>query len=108
MRSRLGPIAEDPGFAPEREGWVRLREPGPLAIQVIALPVAFAALAAGVGLLSLVVPGGPGGVLKTVFGLPAWAWLVVLATAIPAHEAIHAALHPDGGLSAQTVIGLWL
>jgi len=106
MRFRLGPIPEDPGFDPLREGWVRLREPGPLAIQVIALPVAFGALVVGVVLLAAAAPSGLGGVLA-VFGLPAWAWLLELIAAVPAHEAIHALLHPDGGRSAQTVIGLW-
>ncbi len=107
MRFQVGPIPEDPAFDPEREGWARLREPGPLAIQVIALPVAAGALLVNGTLLAQVVPGGLSGVLAAVFGLPAWAWLVVLLAAFPAHEAIHAALHPDWGLSERSVIGLW-
>ena len=107
MRFRLGPIPEEPNFHPEREGWTRLREPGPLAIQLIALPAAFGALLVNGTLLARVVPGGLSAVLAAVLGLPAWVWLVVLLAAFPAHEALHVVLHPDGGLSERSVIGVW-
>ena len=107
MRFRLGPIPEYPRFDPEREGWSRLREPGPLAIQLIALPVALATLLASGALIFLVFRQAQLARYPSMFSLPAWVWLIVLVIVIPAHEAIHAALHPDWGLSQQSVIGLW-
>ncbi len=108
MRFRLGPIPEDPGFNPEREGWSRLREPGPLAIQVLALPVAGAVLLTSGGLIFLVFPREQLARFAAGSSVPIWAWLILLASIIPAHEAIHAGLHPDWGLSEESVIGLWL
>jgi len=39
MRFLLGKVPENPDFHPEQGGWQRLREPGPVVMQVLGLPL---------------------------------------------------------------------
>ena len=96
-----GAVPEDPDFHPENEGWSPIREPGPLAIQFIALPVAMVVVGLLVGLLALVWPSG------SVSG-SIWLLLALAILLIPIHEILHAVCFPGGLPSPHTIIGIWL
>lgn len=110
MRFHYGAVPEDPDFQPEAEGWRPIREPGPLTLQLLALPAAAILLVISVGLLNLVFSGEFFKVqpLPTTNPLPLWLLLSVLILLIPVHELLHAVVHPGWGLSSNSVIGLWL
>ena len=42
MKFRLGKIPPNPDFHPEQEGWRPLREPGPIVMQLVGLPIGVA------------------------------------------------------------------
>src|SRR5262245_37172423 len=106
MRLHLGPVPDE--FSPD-SSWRAIREPDPILLQVIALPVAaFVAVLVGfawsrVGLPTSLLFPGPFPVL-VLFN-------VALALSIPAlivaHELLHAIVHPHFGLSSSTIIGAW-
>ena len=96
-----GAVPEDPDFHPENEGWSPIREPGPLAIQFIALPVAMVVVGLLVGLLAMVWPSG------SVSG-SIWLLLALAILLIPIHEILHAVCFPGGLPSPHTIIGIWL
>ena len=110
MRFHYGAVPEDPDFQPEAEGWQPIREPGPWALQLIALPAAAILLVISVGLLNLVFAGEffKGQPPPTTNPLPVWLLLSILILLIPVHELLHAVVHPGWGLSSNSVIGLWL
>lgn len=100
MKLRIGAIPESKEFDPEAEGWAGIREPGPILLQVLALPVAFFILLLLGGTLYLVWPSGAitnSAVLIVVF---------ILAL-FPVHELLHAVVFPGGIGSDHTVIGFW-
>jgi hypothetical protein len=109
MRLHFGAVPDDPHFHPEAEGWSAIREPGPWAIQFIALPFAFVLAFISSGMLYLVFPrdlllGQP--LTASMLCAPIWIWMVILL--IPVHELLHAICHPGWGLSSNSVIGIWL
>ena len=110
MRFHYGAVPEDPDFQPEAEGWQPIREPGPLTLQLLALPAAAILLVISVGLLNLVFSGEffKSQPLPTTNPLPVWLLLSVVILLIPVHELLHAVVHPGWGLSSNSVIGLWL
>jgi hypothetical protein len=99
VRFRLGAVPSDPQFRPEVTGWRFIREPGPVAIQLIALPVAGALLLVG-GLLAVVAP-------DTALAGDLLVALVLLALVAPLHELGHALLTPHFGTTPHTLIGFW-
>ena len=100
VRFHLGAVPEDEGFEPDREGWSAIREPGPAVVQLIAIPVMLVAAAIVGGLLWVA------GALDLEAFTPV-RLLVVFVSVVPVHELAHAALHPGGGLTRQTLIGVW-
>ncbi|HYR29298.1 MAG TPA: DUF3267 domain-containing protein [Thermoanaerobaculia bacterium] len=99
MRFIHGPVPEDPQFQPLEEGWNAIREPDPVRMQFVALPVM---AAAGVLVWAAVRYGTviqPQAMMK--WFLPAF---VVM---IPIHELIHAFASPAFGMSARTFVGVW-
>ncbi len=107
MRFHYGPIPEDAGFTPEAETWSTIREPGPIALQLLALPVALGVLLICAALLYLALPRE----LLTwqgVITIPLLPFLVILLLLTPVHEGLHVLFHPGWGASANSVIGLWL
>ncbi len=125
MRFHYGAVPEDPTFDPQADGWRGIREPGPVALQILAIPVALATLAL-LGMATLAIAPGLGGSknqVRLTFGLPeggqgGWAGLgffllnllVLLAgmlVVIFIHELVHALLMPDGGRSPRTLIAVW-
>lgn len=101
MKIHWGAIPKDTSFQPEREGWSPIREPGPLAIQFIAVPVAIIVVGLLGGALYLVWPGGSA-------TASIWLLLAMAILLIPIHEILHAVCFPGGLRSPQTVIGIWL
>lgn len=100
MRLRLGEVPNDSSFRPEVDRWRPIREPGPRAIQLVALPVAGLLLLAVRGAISLVAPDTElGGDL--LFGL------LVIVLIAPLHEIVHALLTPRFGASEHTTVGFW-
>jgi hypothetical protein len=100
MRLHWGAIPENQAFEPEAEGWLNIREPNPIAIQFIALPVALLVMPLLGGLFYLVWPEGP---VSSSIGL----LLLFLVGLIPVHELLHALCFPGGLKSPQTLIGVW-
>lgn len=99
MRFVMGPVPEDPSFQPDAEGWNAIREPDPVRMQIIALPVmiatgflAFAAIAYGTE-----IPW------ENVLDHLLAAFLIM----IPIHELMHALAAPSFGTTRKTVVGFW-
>jgi hypothetical protein len=109
MRLHYGSIPKDPGFDPLREGWRKLAfDPNPILLQVIAIPVA-ALLFVIWGMLFFLALTINGTVLQTVrVAIFPSGWLIILLLLIPVHELLHAWMHPEGGRSSNTILGLWL
>ena len=106
MRFHYGSIPDSPGFIPEAQGWHSVHEVGPGLLQILALVVAIIMMTGDLVLLRLLWPGfSLEGVLSafSLIGL-----LAVLLAFIPLHELIHAMFHPGGGLTSDSVLGLWL
>lgn len=99
MRFVNGKPPEDDRFRPAEEGWLGLREPSPLAVQIAAIPVAGL-----IGLLLYTVI-----VHATAIPLPSAIGAAVLAflPVIPLHELIHALAGPRFGMTPHTIVGVW-
>jgi hypothetical protein len=106
MRFHYGAFPENKDFIPEAEGWRNIREPSPIALQFIAFPVAIGLLFIWVVCLVLFQQEAfSSQISRIVINIGT---LVLLLLLIPAHEFLHALVHPGCGLSSNTVIGLWL
>jgi hypothetical protein len=99
MRFIRGPIPEEHDFQPAEQGWNSIREPDPVMMQVIAVPIMLvtAALLFVVVTLGTVVPW------RDVLGRFVLAFLFI----IPVHELIHAFASPGFGMSRRTLVGFW-
>jgi hypothetical protein len=104
MRFHLGPIPDE--FAPD-ESWQRIREPGPVLVQFLALPL-------GVLMAGLIGYGwSRAGVPASLHfeSRHALLLLVALLLSFPAliivHELLHAVVYPRFGLSQATIVGAW-
>jgi hypothetical protein len=106
MRFHYGALPESEDFHPEADGWRNIREPGLVASQFMAILVG----------ISIFFIWGACLVLfqKEAFSIQSSSIdinigsLVLLLFIIPAHEFLHAIVHPGWGLSSKTIIGLWL
>lgn len=101
MRFHLGPIPEESDFTPD-SSWRAMREPGPWAMQFIALPIGLAAMFL-VAFLWLTITPLP----RMDLDLSIFAFLLAFAGIIIVHELVHAAVHPLAGRSPQSVLGFW-
>jgi hypothetical protein len=105
MRFHLGAIPENPEFLPD-SSWRPLREPTPLVMQFLALPLGIAACIA-VGVLWLFLTPLRDISLDSL-GMLLIAFVAIIPIAIiPIHELLHAAVHPRLGLSASSILGFW-
>ncbi len=121
MRLHCGSIPEDPDFHPKEEGWRGIREPGPILLQLIAIPISLAVSLIVCIVILVVVPGilGTSHQIRLAFGLPGgWQglglgllyFLIVLAAMtliIFLHEWVHALLMPEWGATPRTLIAVW-
>ncbi|UCG25762.1 MAG: DUF3267 domain-containing protein [Chloroflexota bacterium] len=112
MRFRYGPIPEDVLFQPEAEGWSGIREPGPLVLNISAIPVAVLLILATIYAISLVWEGGIQAIIQDVLEQsgpdPFLVSLAVLVISIPVHELVHLFTHPRLGRSNKSILGFWL
>lgn len=97
MRLHIGEIPDAPDFVPD-ERWTRMREPTPWVMQALALP-----LGVGVAMVLAVL-----WMTLTPLGrapAPSVGEIVAALLAIvPAHEALHVAMHPRTG---DSILGVW-
>jgi len=111
MRFHYGAVTESSDFHPEAEGWRGIREPGPIALQVLAFPVMVGLLMIwGLFILLFVWPKPfsiqiptAADTMTNCFG-----GLGLFILIIPLHELLHTLFHPGWGLTSNTIIGLWL
>ena len=114
MRLHWGSPPIDNNFQPEAEGWTPMREPSPLLLNVIALPVAFVVgglLIAGWMLANwshvapAIQPAHPAGDQD----FPTFLATAVLGLAglIAVHELLHALAYPKFGFTSDVLIGIW-
>src|SRR5262249_44454838 len=119
MRLYWGAPPQDPVFHPARDGWIKLREPDPILLQVIAAPVAgltavlllatWIALAWAQSTRGLIPsteePGDPSQAITpelSVVGV-----VVAIPLIIVLHELLHAICFPGGLWTTQSGIGVW-
>ncbi len=112
MRYRYGPIPEDDVFHPEDQGWSDLREPGPLLLNILAIPTSILLIVVTIYAISLAWEGGPLAIVQEVLEQsgpnPFLVFLIVLIISIPLHELVHLLTHPQFGRSNKSIFGLWL
>jgi hypothetical protein len=112
MRFRYGPIPEDEVFHPEAQGWSGIREPGPLILNILAIPAGILLMGATIFAISLAWEGGPQAIIQGVLEQsgpdPFLVSLIVLVISIPVHELVHLFIHPQFGRSNKSIVGLWL
>ena len=112
MRFRYGPIPEDDVFHPEDQGWSDLREPGPLLLNILAIPTSILLIVVTIYAISLAWEGGPLAIIQEVLEQsgpdPFLVFLIVLVISIPIHELVHLFTHPQFGRSNKSIFGLWL
>lgn len=102
MILHLGPPPEDPSFDPLVQGWQAVREPGPLLVQILAIPVAVAVFLTQTALLQRIGVANP---VPLLFSTRA---VLLLLALIPIHELLHLLVHPGFGLTRSSVLGVWL
>ena len=112
MRFRYGSIPEDDVFDPEVQGWSDLREPSPLMVNVLAIPIGILLLIVTGYAISIAWPGGIQAIIQGVLEQssmnPFLVSLVVVLISLPAHELVHLFVHPEFGRSDKSIFGLWL
>ena len=99
MRFVHGPVPEDPAFQPIEEGWKPIREPDPVLMQVLAVPVM---ILTG-WILFNVIKFATVMSWREVMGSILLSFLIM----IPFHELVHALASPSFGMTRQTAIGIW-
>jgi hypothetical protein len=111
MKFVYGNIPENNDFHPEMEGWRGIKEPNPILLQIIAIPVLLIIIIIwGLILLywSYINSINPEEFLLAINLVTVLEFLFILVISIPVHEFLHAIFHPGWGLSSETMIGLWL
>jgi hypothetical protein len=100
MRLHLGSIPEI-ADVPGEDGWVKLREPPLWVVRwVLSIPISLTlAILAAVLVLRYT--------RVTSEGLTGTGLLAAYVVTIAIHELVHAAVHPDRGLSDRTILGFW-
>jgi hypothetical protein len=109
VRFRLSPVPEDPEFDPEGDGWVRLREPRPGHLLLMAVPLGVLTAGAVVFAWDLIVRFEvPGGSLSLAVSLPdLLAAAAALVGFIFLHEILHALPAMVAGSTDGVVVGFW-
>lgn len=97
LHVHFGPIPDSPDFLPD-ESWSLMREPTPWVMQLLAVPLGMVlSLTLAVFWFSLTPLGqAPPPSAAELFG--------ALVAMVPAHEALHVAVHPRTG---NSILGFW-
>jgi hypothetical protein len=103
MRFIFGAMPQDPEFDLEAEGWVAVREPGLIKIQLIAIPVVV--LIALLFQLAFWLAGVDVSPLSNIKNAPIA--LAIILGVVPIHELLHLVCFPGFGLSENSIIGFW-
>lgn len=117
MRFVVGPPPDSPDFAPEQEGWNRVRQPTPWTVVVLGsliglplaaiLAIAWSAMAQNVA--SITFNAGTSE-WSSRFALPLIfliAPLVFFGLLLLVHELVHLLACPGCGLTRQSILGIW-
>ncbi len=105
MTFKLGPLPEVPEFTPD-DNWTVLQEPSMWGFQLRAIPIAI--ITTGVfALLWMLLTPVRYSLGTLTFPPPILRNAVTIVGVIVVHELIHASLHPQFGLSKETVIGFF-
>jgi len=97
MRLHIGEIPDSPDFIPDTT-WTLMREPTPWVMQLFALPVGL-----GVALVLAVLWMTLTPLARSPAPSAGQLFAALLAT-VPAHEALHLAMHPRTG---DSIVGFW-
>lgn len=124
MRFHLGPFPENKKFDPESEGWTAFPDVNLDTIHLRALRASLVLFLLWVPLFLLVFPielvtpqtiqisPNVFRIQIPILHIPFWRILTILIATlilfIPVHELVHALCCPGWGLSADTVLGIWL
>lgn len=124
MRFHLGRFPENKDFDPESEGWSALPDANLDTIHLRALRASIGLFLLWLPLFLLVFPlklltpqpiqlsPGVFQIQIPIFQIPFWLTLAILIVNlilfIPTHELVHALCCPKWGLSADTIVGIWL
>lgn len=103
MRFHLGPIPHE--FEPDGS-WRPIREPGPVVMQFIAVPIGIG-VAFLVGYCWHIIGLSPVRFQAPHPGLVLFLFLLSFVVLILVHELLHAVVHPHFGRSRATIIGAW-
>lgn len=99
MRFNVGAVPEAADFDPESEGWRSIREPDPVTMQYVAIPVLLVTAAIMTFVIATATP---------VRAIDAWTpLLLVFFPVVVVHELIHALVHPGNGRHEETIVGVW-
>ena len=107
MRFHIGAVPEDPSFQPEAEGWSSLDEPGPVAVQWIAIPIAVVVAIFLMACFNAAIPRGIYQSKLVILSFQIWQPFLAIMLLVPLHEIIHAFCYPHYGATDQTLIGVW-
>ncbi len=125
MRLHIGAVPELPDYHPSAEGWRAIREPGPLAMQLLGLPllivsisvtlvvtehitISWAGFDAVMRLLALplqIVSRSEASFVPISEIVSFLVCLLVFGLVIAVHELLHALIHPGNGRSGLIVLG---
>jgi len=103
MRFMLGPMPENSQFDLEDEGWVAVREPGLIKIQLITIPVVvFVVLLFQLAFWLAGIDVSP---LSNIKNAPIA--LAIILVVVPIHELLHLVCFPGFGLGEKSIVGFW-
>jgi hypothetical protein len=105
MKFQIGPIPEN-DFDPDAS-WRSLREPGPLMVQVLAIPIGIATLALFLYLWLRAAKLENVEILVRYRALFVFSALMSFPLLIIVHELLHAVVHPGFGSRNESIIGAW-
>jgi hypothetical protein len=100
MQFHLGAVPDSPEFVLD-DSWKPCREPNPILMQFLAVPLGIAMCAVVAALWFYLTPVADAPFTSPILLLGA------LPVIIPLHELIHALAHPHFGRSNCSVLGLW-
>jgi hypothetical protein len=113
MRFCVGVPALNDDFQPERDGWIKFREPSMLVFWLRALPVAAVTV---VGLFVAVGSVADTSAKVVIRTSDVTIWQIVLVgfltllgflAVLVVHELIHLLIHPKHGRTRDSIVGIW-